>query len=220
MEHVISAVEHLHARNIVHRDIKPDNILLDDKDTAKLCDFGMADYHGSKVFSGRGTMPYMAPEIIQCQGTLVADKAHDVWALGVTLFVLLTGAFPWGSAEPGDAEYEAFCRREYHRLAAWHCFHPALSRFLQEHVFVGADRRCSVSGMRVFLSLPWLRPAEQKEPCSRSSSYHGMTRATRSYVPARCLSSTPSSVDGLSLVLGRPGGTKFVHAPPHNLNLR
>jgi serine/threonine protein kinase len=216
MGHVISAVEHLHGLGIVHRDIKPDNVLLDHTDTAKLCDFGMADYHGAKVFSGRGTMPYMAPEIIQCRGELHADRTHDVWALGVTLFVLLTGLFPWGAAEPGDAEYEAFCRHEYHRLPAWKRFTPELAQFLQEHVFVAQQYRCSAAELRELLAFDWIKPTASKYDLPRPSSYHGMTTASRQPPrrPTKWLSSTASrlGIMGMGLVRDQPSSTSSLAA--------
>ena len=171
MAQMIAAVEYLHARSIVHRDIKPDNILLDHNYDAKLCDFGMADFQDAKVFSGRGTLPYMAPEIIECRGDLYADKAHDVWSLGVTLFVLLTGTFPWGAAQAGDPEYDAFCRAEYHRLPSWRKFSPALARFLQQRVFVPQERRCTISEMLEMFDCAWLSRTTPKPADARPTSY-------------------------------------------------
>ena len=109
----VSAVEALHGLNIVHRDIKTENILVDEHFVAKLCDFGMAGQHGFRAF-GAGTRPYMAPEIfLYKDGDLKAHKAHDIWALGVVLFVMITKSFPWLVAQRSDAEYSAFLRGEF-----------------------------------------------------------------------------------------------------------
>ena len=59
----VNAVEFLHMMNIVHRDIKVENVVVDAHGTLKLCDFGMAGMHGQHAF-GAGTKPYMAPEIL------------------------------------------------------------------------------------------------------------------------------------------------------------
>ena len=123
----------------MHRDIKPENVVIAADDTAKLCDFGMAEYHHHVVAHGSGTGPYMAPEIHAAQVKLHehspcflshppqpgfrADCAHDVWAMGVMLFVLLTGDFPWLKAVPSDNEYRAFTSRNFTR-APWNRLHP------------------------------------------------------------------------------------------------
>ncbi|KAF1910994.1 kinase-like domain-containing protein, partial [Ampelomyces quisqualis] len=75
------ALKHLHDRKIMHRDIKPGNILLsDDHQTARLCDFGHAHIGGN--WRGGGTEWYIPPEVLTI-GTF--DAAGDIWALGITM---------------------------------------------------------------------------------------------------------------------------------------
>lgn len=88
---VLEAFQYLHARGIVFRDLKPENLLLDANGYVKLIDFGFAKYIGfsSKTWTFCGTPEYVSPEVILNKGH---DRAVDYWALGILVFELLTGA--------------------------------------------------------------------------------------------------------------------------------
>ena len=113
----IDGVEYLHASGIVHRDLKPENIVLDGDGRARVCDFGMAEYHGAVSNSGSGTMRYMAPE--NAAASSVADVSQDVWSLGVVLFVMLTKHFPWDAPHPSDDRYAALLSGDHVRSLMW-----------------------------------------------------------------------------------------------------
>jgi serine/threonine protein kinase/tetratricopeptide (TPR) repeat protein len=85
-----------HARNIVHRDVKPSNIIITQEGVAKIVDFGLAravaSASATQTTSATGTLPYMAPE--QILGEYVGCPS-DVWALGVILVQMLTGSHPF-----------------------------------------------------------------------------------------------------------------------------
>jgi eukaryotic-like serine/threonine-protein kinase len=102
---VARGLEHAHSRNLIHRDIKPDNILLTRSGVAKLVDFGLAKRidEASHLTGARqtfGTTPYMPYE--QALTAKNADGRSDIYALGATLYHLLTGKVPF----PGDNHVE------------------------------------------------------------------------------------------------------------------
>ncbi len=90
---VARGLAYAHKRNLVHRDIKPDNLLILNNGRVKISDFGVAAALGSENSAGHsGSPPYMSPE--QCRGEKV-DGRSDVYSLGVTLYLLLTGRRPF-----------------------------------------------------------------------------------------------------------------------------
>lgn len=94
---VLEAVKYLHDRGIAHLDVKPENVLLDDKHNVKLTDLGCCETESSRKrpFYRRGTIPYMAPEMLK--ETHIDHRPSDIWSLGVLLYALHSRDLPWMS---------------------------------------------------------------------------------------------------------------------------
>ena len=99
---ICNAVDHAHQQGIIHRDLRPGNVLVTEAGIAKVADFGTSRFleiaaHGTTVI---GSPPYMAPE--QFHGKAVF--ASDVYSLGVTMYQLLAGRLPYESPAPSDLD--------------------------------------------------------------------------------------------------------------------
>lgn len=91
---ICEGINYIHKRNMIHRDVKPENVLIDEKFEPKLCDFGWA----TKIVRNEarttfcGTFDYMAPEVFE---SLKYNSAVDIWSLGVLLYELFHGYSPY-----------------------------------------------------------------------------------------------------------------------------
>jgi len=94
---VLSVFEQLHAKSIVYRDLKPENLILDSKGFLKVCDFGLAKVVTDRTWTLCGTPDYLAPEIILSKGH---NKGVDYWALGILIYEMCAGFVPYYSDDP------------------------------------------------------------------------------------------------------------------------
>ncbi|HEX4348129.1 MAG TPA: protein kinase [Vicinamibacterales bacterium] len=99
---VCNAVDHAHRQGVLHRDLRPSNVLVAESGMLKVADFGTSRFleiaaHGTTVI---GSPPYMAPE--QFHGKAVF--ASDLYSLGVTMFQMMTGELPYDTPSPGDLD--------------------------------------------------------------------------------------------------------------------
>jgi len=97
---ICNAVDHAHHAGVLHRDLRPGNMLISETGMLKVTDFGTSRFleiaaHGTTVI---GSPPYMAPE--QFYGKSVF--ASDVYSLGITIYQMLTGSLPYDTPAPGD----------------------------------------------------------------------------------------------------------------------
>lgn len=112
---MLSAIEHAHKEEIIHRDIKPNNILITRQGLVKITDFGlaknMAEFGVTQSAATGGTLFYMSPE--QVKGLVYTDKRSDIYALGFTFYEMLTGKTPF---EPEHTDFdirEAIIRKKF-----------------------------------------------------------------------------------------------------------
>jgi hypothetical protein len=120
---ICDALQYAHEEGVIHRDVKPENILLDRRGRVKMADFGLAKLLGATLAEGRltvtrqvmGTLRYMAPE--QLEGAAQIDHRADIYSLGVVLYEMLTGTSPLGrfappsEAGPVDPRFDAVVLR-------------------------------------------------------------------------------------------------------------
>ena len=88
-------VQYLHSKKIVHRDLKLENIMINENLNVKIIDFGFSLFtlKNRKLSLHCGTPSYMAPELVAKEDYL--GQPVDIWALGILLFKMLTGAYPF-----------------------------------------------------------------------------------------------------------------------------
>eukprot|EP00297_Palpitomonas_bilix_P007118 CAMPEP_0113908318 /NCGR_PEP_ID=MMETSP0780_2-20120614/26084_1 /TAXON_ID=652834 /ORGANISM="Palpitomonas bilix" /LENGTH=412 /DNA_ID=CAMNT_0000903711 /DNA_START=139 /DNA_END=1380 /DNA_ORIENTATION=- /assembly_acc=CAM_ASM_000599 len=96
---LVKGLEHCHSKGVVHRDIKPGNLLIGTNDTLKIADFGSAEMLDKFDDSGlcqrsSGTPAFQAPEIAAAEESFSGEKV-DVWAAGVSLYMMVTGKVPF-----------------------------------------------------------------------------------------------------------------------------
>src|SRR5580765_701991 len=99
---ISNAVDHAHRHGVLHRDLRPSNVIVAESGMLKVADFGTSRFleiaaHGTTVI---GSPPYMAPE--QFRGEAVF--ASDIYSLGVTMYQMLTGVLPYDTPSPADLE--------------------------------------------------------------------------------------------------------------------
>lgn len=155
---ILDGLLYCHARCITHRDIKLENVLLDDKGAVKLIDFGFSTCipNDKKIKIFCGTPSYMAPEIVL--KTEYCGPPADIWAFGVLLFTCITGQFPYRGATDEEL-YDKICRAAY-------IISPAVKDSLSEDVqdliarlfTINADQRPSAKDL---LKHPWFQKSEK-----------------------------------------------------------
>jgi serine/threonine protein kinase len=166
---LVSALAHAHARGVFHRDVKPENLLLDERGGLKLTDFGLCAFADRQLgFDGLtatacGSPAYVAPEIL-LKKRYDPCKA-DVWSCGVVLFSLTAGYLPFNDGNLMGM-YRKICSGKF-RCPRW--FSSELRSLIGRLLDPKPDRRIKVGEI---LSHPWLQQDGMSIPVSVASSSH------------------------------------------------
>jgi serine/threonine-protein kinase len=155
---ICQALEYLHGHGVIHRDLKPDNVMLCDDGTIRILDFGIARAAGLRrlTFSGftaaMGTPDYMAPEQVRGKS---GNARTDLYSLGAMLYEMVTGSVPFG----GDNAYVAMRARLVGDPPAPRTLNPQVPEAVEEIVLHALerdpdDRYPSAAALRAELEAP------------------------------------------------------------------
>ena len=151
---LMDGIAYLHGENIIHRDIKFENVMLDANDRVKIGDFGMSKTATVKqqLATRCGSTRYISPEMALMQpGDSYDGRAMDVWASGVLLFAMLTGALPFPQEALGDM-LKSIARGKYTIPKE---VSPDARDLISKMMAVDARKRIKIDAIRQH---PWLNP--------------------------------------------------------------
>lgn len=159
------ALDFMHSKQLVHRDLKLENILVFAPDFArvKLCDFGATVREGTLVNRiGCTWISFLPPEVCEIvrNERYICKSSADVWQLAVVLFVCLTGNTPWQHADSiRDGNYSAFFRYQRRRTTKipnnFRRFSPRLLRMFRKMFEHKPDKRAKVTEVNKYLKDSW-----------------------------------------------------------------
>lgn len=151
------AIKHLHACDIIHRDIKPDNILMANGDMetlVKISDFGLSKHVTlNSMKTVCGTQYYAAPEVLG-GGHNSYDAKVDVWSLGVLLFTMISGSLPFSEAYgPPDVFTQILKSPLRFRQKIWRTVNPQISNLIKQMLTKDPRFRMTIDDV---LNHPWM----------------------------------------------------------------
>lgn len=131
---IVNALSYLYSIKVIHRDVKPSNILINKVGIIKLCDFGISGYLVNSVARTyeAGCRPYMAPERIDPPRDRTGyDIKSDVWSFGITMLEIATGRYPYYRARDFFEQLKSICRGDAPKLNEGR-FSPTFEDFINK----------------------------------------------------------------------------------------
>ncbi|MFC9856914.1 MULTISPECIES: serine/threonine-protein kinase [unclassified Streptomyces] len=192
---ILQGLRAVHGASVVHRDVKPGNVLVRDDGLVILVDFGIAKFDGGAQVTQHGgvlgTPPYLAPELF-APGAPAPTPASDLWALGITLFLMVEGHVPFAGNEVWEVQ-------EQIRNSPTPAFRYAgpLAPLIQGLLATDPQRRLDAAGAEGLLRAVLGAPAAPNTP-----SPTGGQAAEAPHPPTAAASSGPPSVSGPASVPG------------------
>lgn len=150
---LILGIEYLHAQGVVHRDIKPDNLLLTDDDILKIVDFGVSEIFekNSQMLTAKsaGSPAFLPPELCVARHGDISGKAADIWSMGVTLYCLRYGRIPF--EKPGVLQLYESIKNDDLELTSTEDenFKDLMKKLLEKD----PSKRIQMSELRVWLQI-------------------------------------------------------------------
>lgn len=161
-QQLVAGLDECHAQGVFHRDVKPENLLLDENFALKIADFGLSglregDNGGTaELYTQCGTRSYMSPEVLSCLPYEGAPA--DVWSAGVVLFIMLAGFPPFQIATSQDWWFRACAAKQYQAFWAAHArsasFSPGAMSLMSRIFRVDPQERITLDEIKVWSRWP------------------------------------------------------------------
>lgn len=170
MKQILDGLNFMHSKNIAHFDLKPENIMLSDKESPnpniKLIDFGLAHrfYPGEEYRSSSGTPQYIAPEVINYQPL---STAADMWSIGVITYILLSGLSPFQEMTNAETLRNILALNYQFDPQYFSTTSSMAKDFIQKLLVKDPSERVTAEEC---LLHPWIKPITRKQVANRNRS--------------------------------------------------
>lgn len=203
----------MHSKRVVHRDLKLENILVDDQFNLKIADFGFACFKNiDALTSYRGTMTYMAPEIKI--GKAYRGTQVDLFSLGVILFIIVQGIFPFKEARKEEYFYALIQNGElekYWTKTNGHSLTPEFKDLVLKLFSFDGDARPT---MEDFRSHPWMNPPatstyDPERARTHLKAEHSRRKNAKASRGQADSSSVPRTITRTAAIINSPSPSTF-----------